>query len=181
MSTGPKTPPGKQRSSLNALKHGLTARDNVILGESEEAYKAFRDDMWKTWKPEGTAEEFCVARLVTEGWRLPRGARIETAIFINEARRRSDSVVAPPRRSRVSRTSQVLYGYVKPGEEEQEKAIAPPSEQEIEEAPLRELAEIYTGGAAEELRKLDRHEAAIYRRYQAALYDLLSLQKKRLG
>ena len=32
-STGPNTPEGKARSSKNALKHGLLARDAVLPGE----------------------------------------------------------------------------------------------------------------------------------------------------
>ena len=32
-STGPRTTAGKQRTSQNALKHGLSAEQSVILGE----------------------------------------------------------------------------------------------------------------------------------------------------
>jgi hypothetical protein len=38
-STGPRTQPGKQRSSLNALRHGLTARTAVLPTEDPDAYQ----------------------------------------------------------------------------------------------------------------------------------------------
>jgi hypothetical protein len=180
-STGPRTPQGKQRSSRNALKHGLTARDNLILGESPEAFAEYADGMWRTWDPVGAAEEDCVARLVREGWRLPRCARIETGLFVDEARRRSHTQgKARPRP--VSRLSYILSSNYEPGGDPNRRDNVPtPSQEEIEEAPVRQLAQIYASGTGDELRKLDRHETAIHRRYQAALYDLLALQKKRLG
>lgn len=39
-STGPRTPEGKAVSSRNALKHGLTARQIVIKGESQAEFDA---------------------------------------------------------------------------------------------------------------------------------------------
>src|SRR6202162_5370343 len=47
-STGPRTVAGKQRSSLNALRHGLTARTAVLPSEDPAAYeqhcRQFRDE-----------------------------------------------------------------------------------------------------------------------------------------
>ena len=39
LSTGPRTESGKQRSSQNALSHGLTARTAVLPTEDPEAYQ----------------------------------------------------------------------------------------------------------------------------------------------
>jgi hypothetical protein len=41
-STGPKTAQGKSRSSLNALKHGLSARDIVVWDEDPLEFESFR-------------------------------------------------------------------------------------------------------------------------------------------
>ena len=38
-STGPRTDAGKQRSSQNALRHGLTARTAVLPSEDQAAYE----------------------------------------------------------------------------------------------------------------------------------------------
>ena len=44
-STGPSTPKGKVRSSLNALLHGLTARVVVLPSEDLSAYQAFSKEI----------------------------------------------------------------------------------------------------------------------------------------
>jgi hypothetical protein len=48
LSTGPRTDSGKQRSSLNALRHGLTAASAVLASEDRAAYdthcRAFFDE-----------------------------------------------------------------------------------------------------------------------------------------
>ena len=48
LSTGPRTAAGKQRSSQNALTHGLTAASPVLATEDPAAYKLhiqqFRDE-----------------------------------------------------------------------------------------------------------------------------------------
>src|SRR6185312_3730451 len=38
-SKGPTSPEGKRRSSLNALKHGMTAQTTVLPGESPEEFR----------------------------------------------------------------------------------------------------------------------------------------------
>ena len=55
-STGPRTEEGKQTSSRNALKHGLTASTVLIPGEDPAAYAAFKNDLTADWKPEGARE-----------------------------------------------------------------------------------------------------------------------------
>ena len=179
-STGPRSKEGKEVSSRNAITHGLTARDNLIFGESEEAYEALRNEMWQTWEPVGASEQNCVAELVRGAWRMARGARIETALFVNESRRHADQVRGIRPRY-VSRSSYILSSDYEPGGDPNELEDVSWSEEEIEEAPLRELADIYTSGTGDELRKLGRHEGAIHARYRAALHDLMALQKRRLG
>ncbi len=39
LSTGPKTPEGKKASSMNALRHGLAARELVIRPEDRPAFE----------------------------------------------------------------------------------------------------------------------------------------------
>ncbi|MBL8223542.1 MAG: hypothetical protein JNL62_30200, partial [Bryobacterales bacterium] len=42
-STGPRTPEGKQRSSENAVKHGIYTSSIVLPGESAEEFRKLLD------------------------------------------------------------------------------------------------------------------------------------------
>jgi hypothetical protein len=80
-STGPQTPAGKQRSSLNALRHGLTSQIVVMPGEDLEAYhahfKAFSDE----YQPSGATEAHLVQALADTSWRQNRIAAIEANVL----------------------------------------------------------------------------------------------------
>jgi hypothetical protein len=53
-SHGPKTDEGKQIASLNAVKHGLTARIVVLQNESEDQYQADLRDYLDHFRPKPT-------------------------------------------------------------------------------------------------------------------------------
>ncbi len=79
-STGPTTEAGRARSSMNALKHGLTARD-VTLDEAEaRKFGAFRDDIVRDLAPVGALEEELAQRIATCSWRLRRVLHLEAEI-----------------------------------------------------------------------------------------------------
>ena len=42
-STGPKTPEGKAAVAQNAIKHGLTARRDVVITESQQDFDRHRE------------------------------------------------------------------------------------------------------------------------------------------
>jgi hypothetical protein len=81
LSTGPKTARGKQVSSLNALRHGLTAQHVTLFDESEEDFRGFHGDLMAALKPEGAMEFHLAERVVLCAWRLRRVYRIETGLF----------------------------------------------------------------------------------------------------
>src|SRR6266849_4781573 len=62
-STGPKTDAGKQRSSLNALRHGLTGHTIVLPTEDLAAYERFTKRFFDDLKPIGILEEQLVQNL----------------------------------------------------------------------------------------------------------------------
>ncbi len=80
-STGPRTDAGKQRSSLNALRHGLTGHVIVLPTEDHAAYdihsKRFFDDL----QTQGALEEQLVQSLADTSWRLNRVAALETNLL----------------------------------------------------------------------------------------------------
>jgi hypothetical protein len=80
-STGPRTPEGKARVRLNALKHGLAGEHLVIPTEELPAFEAFRDDLLEHLDPADPLEAGICIRLIGALWRAQRCGRLETAGF----------------------------------------------------------------------------------------------------
>ena len=78
-STGPKTPRGKARSSLNALKHGLTAAQIVIGDEDPQEFEALRANFERDFQAETDFERELVERIASYTWRLRRIPVFEAA------------------------------------------------------------------------------------------------------
>jgi hypothetical protein len=83
--TGPKTPEGKRRSSLNALKHGLTAQSpqalEVLAGQYEDAYTSVSDKMRAYYRPADPLEDELVKRISDCLTRLERARAMERHIL----------------------------------------------------------------------------------------------------
>ena len=71
-STGPRTSVGKQRSSQNALSHGLTARTAVLPSEDPDAYQRHCRSFFDEHKPATPTETQLVQELADTAWRLNR-------------------------------------------------------------------------------------------------------------
>jgi predicted lysophospholipase L1 biosynthesis ABC-type transport system permease subunit len=69
-STGPKTEAGKHRSSLNALRHGLTGHTIVLPAEDLDAYNKFTQQFFDELKPVGLLEKQFVQLIAGTSWRL---------------------------------------------------------------------------------------------------------------
>jgi hypothetical protein len=80
-STGPQTPAGKQRSSLNALRHGLTGQIVVMPTEDLEAYQSHLKSFTSEYHPKGATEAHLVQALADASWRLNRVAALETNLL----------------------------------------------------------------------------------------------------
>jgi hypothetical protein len=77
LSTGPTTAAGLARSSKNALKHGLTAKEMTCDPEEEKKFAAFRDDIIAALDPSGPLEEELAEEYAYFSWRLRRVPRLE--------------------------------------------------------------------------------------------------------
>lgn len=90
--TGPRTPEGKKRVSLNALKHGLTASSNHALRAIERQHGLNFDDVLARmnghYKPRDPVEEELVTRIARCVWRLSLSATMESRLL---SRRRNAS------------------------------------------------------------------------------------------
>jgi hypothetical protein len=80
-STGPKTEAGKQRSSLNALRHGLTGQIVVMPTEDLAAYQLHLKSFEDEYNPQAATEANLVQALADTSWRLNRVAALETNLL----------------------------------------------------------------------------------------------------
>ena len=76
-STGPSTPDGKAVVSQNALKHGLSAHQHVIIAEEQADFDLHRDKMLVELNPIGPMESFLADRIICLSWRLKRAVSIQ--------------------------------------------------------------------------------------------------------
>src|SRR5690242_1338807 len=84
-STGPRTEEGKQRSRLNAVRHGLTAETVIPNLEDAKDYQAFEATIIADYCAEAAVARELVLRLASLLWRLRRATGIETQLFAMEA------------------------------------------------------------------------------------------------
>jgi hypothetical protein len=80
-STGPRTEAGKQRSSLNALRHGLTARTAVLPTEDPAAYQGHVQQYLDEYQPATPTETQLAHELANTAWRLNRIPLLEAELL----------------------------------------------------------------------------------------------------
>ena len=80
-STGPKTQEGRNRSRMNALRHGLTGQVTTMTGEDRAAHQQFCQALIHSLAPEGAMETQLAQRVATDSWRLNRASAIEDNLF----------------------------------------------------------------------------------------------------
>jgi hypothetical protein len=80
-STGPVSPEGRRRVSLNALRHGLTGQTVVLPSEDLAAYQKHGAQFHTELEPEGLLESKCVQTIADTYWRLDRIRAMENSLF----------------------------------------------------------------------------------------------------
>lgn len=80
-STGPRSDDGKARSSLNSLRHGLTARTVVIRGEDQADFDRLLEDLTRDRNPQGELEIQLVGEIAACLWRLARARQHESDLL----------------------------------------------------------------------------------------------------
>jgi hypothetical protein len=84
-SRGPRTPQGKARSSLNALKHGHYATNAIILSnEDPEALEDLVTAFVQVIRPLNPVEYRLVRELAGIDWRLARLVAVDSRILDHE-------------------------------------------------------------------------------------------------
>jgi hypothetical protein len=100
-SRGPLTEAGKNRSKLNAVKHGMRAAALVLLDEVAQALDDRKADWTASLLPRGAAEQRIVDDAVEYSWLRDRDRRVQEARLatnivnagVDEANREADEVL----------------------------------------------------------------------------------------
>ena len=90
-SQGPSTPQGKQRSSQNAIRHGLLARCIVLDKESRASFEALLTQHLDRLQPADGVEFGMVEEMVASYWRMRRAWAIETRLLEDAANAQGES------------------------------------------------------------------------------------------
>ena len=80
-STGPRSPEGKARSSMNALKSGVDAEAEIIPGENPAALAELTNQYLQRWRPTTPEQRCYVDTLIRNDWVLSRLARAESDLW----------------------------------------------------------------------------------------------------
>jgi hypothetical protein len=93
-SHGPITEEGRKPSSMNALKHGLTARTVVLSNENGDEYTVLLNSYLDNLQPSGPVEMDLVLEMVNAKWQQRRFSNIESQLF-EEYMERAEKVFGP--------------------------------------------------------------------------------------
>ena len=177
-STGPRTPAGKQRSSLNARTHGLTAQAVLLSDEDPTAFQALQQALCDQYQPATALEEEWVDQAAGLLWRLRRIPQIEAYVLEEMAHR-----------ERVEEAEAVLYVATKrpldkPAAKRTPAAIRAEAALKKAKRPvpastaaLGFLLDVREGNV---LDKLDRHAARLAHQLHRVLADLERTQAQRV-
>src|SRR5258708_20466204 len=94
-STGPVTPEGKRRSSLNGLRHALTGQTILLPEDDLASYQKASRELYTALKPSGILERKAVQTIVDTHWRLDRIRAMENNLFALGFHDLSEKVSAP--------------------------------------------------------------------------------------
>jgi hypothetical protein len=186
-STGPRTPTGKARVSMNALKHGLTGRDVVLPNENPDEFDSFRKSLLADLAPQGSLEVALAEEIVVDFWRLRRVPIFEAALYRRGCQELAVKQEAEVVRQYESTESERLLASL------EKRKVAVSDRQAHEEAQKRlesaraglddlslnvtRLLQI----SPEPFSNLWRHEYALARSRSRALHELQRLQAARAG
>ena len=84
-STGPRTPAGKARCAMNALKTGIHTTVAVMFGESATEYAALVEEYYAYHCPVSPQQRTLVDTLITCEWQRRRMVTVEPEVWMEQA------------------------------------------------------------------------------------------------
>jgi hypothetical protein len=171
-STGPRTEPGKQRSSQNALRHGLTARTAVLPTEDPETYQRHIQQFVDEYKPITPTETQLVHEIANTAWRLNRIPLLEAELLSQDPNPQSQIrqlATLGLHGSRLSRQFQKAVEQLRDIQEERRR---------LERRQLTEAAEIFIRHQRKELAWEPSDDGFVFSKQQVELHarQLMRLQ-----
>jgi len=97
-STGPRTPEGKATASQNSLKHGLTAKRDIIKSENQAEFDHHRRRFFAELDPSSAIEYMLAERIISLSWRLQRACTIHNLTIDALEEKRSQLSYLPSHR-----------------------------------------------------------------------------------
>jgi hypothetical protein len=171
-STGPRTEDGKQRSRVNAVRHGLTAETVVVSLEDVEDYKAFEATIVADYEAETAVARELVLRLASLLWRLRRANAIEADLFEIQAEALGQHQLADPFPTHTPDSVFANTGSQETSAWQQSNDDRPGGEYKTS---IRHLTHSFLRLAKLDSRafeRLNRYEAALWRQTKQTLYAL---------
>ncbi len=132
---GPKTPEGKSRSAMNALRHGLSANNLLLPGENAQEYESHLDGYFATFAPATLPEAQVVAQLGDLTWKVERLTKLEDNRLHARLEEELEKTDAFQLVTSTRRALEALSGLVAAVDARR----TPPKEPELTEALLRGL------------------------------------------
>jgi hypothetical protein len=80
-STGPATPGGKARSSLNNLNHGFRSQSVLLPGDDPAEYETLLDELRDHFTPGDLSDDRMVREMADAEWRRRRARRYQQALL----------------------------------------------------------------------------------------------------
>jgi hypothetical protein len=184
-STGPRSAEGKQRSRLNAVKHGLLSEFLLLPGEDPAALDELSAELRAELAPVGEQEELLVERMIGAAWRLRRLVKVETGIFAAHiSRQRVTTARGKAAQYETSVLTELRTSGVRITDEAGHKrALAEVAAAgTLGDPEVRELGQAFLNDArhGDALSKLSRYESALERTFYTALRELERLQSARV-
>ena len=192
-STGPKTPEGKDRTSNNAVKHGLLSQDTLLPMEDQTAFTELSERLRSEAQPVGELENMLVERIIDARWRLRRLVRVEAGIFAwehygelaernrKEARRYVKHQIRDEYEEFMDTDISTAKRNITDIQELKKYFVESCKLEEMQHAETATLGRTFIRDAegANAFSKLSRYEASIEGRLYRALHELQRLQAAR--
>jgi hypothetical protein len=108
--TGPRTKKGKERSKLNALKHGIYSESFLLKFEKPNQFRALLQGVRRAYKPVGMAEEIEVEGIAVNRWQHRRVLQAENGYLAKNEVARLVLFLAADDSSAITNQSYVIDG-----------------------------------------------------------------------